>query len=130
MKRVSTVTVRKRLVAVFLIGIIVFAIIDLRLGYVQFVLGDQLVEKADKLWSRNIEFQPERGLILDVNGEILAENVTAPSIVLVPRQIKDPENTAKKRAEILDMPFEEVRSEERRVGKSSRTTRSSEQLER
>ncbi|WP_026906023.1 stage V sporulation protein D [Paucisalibacillus globulus] len=108
MKRVSTVTVRKRLVAVFLIGIIVFSIIDLRLGYVQFVLGDELMEKADKLWSRNIEFQPERGHILDVNGEIMAENVTAPSVVLVPRQIKDPEDTAKKLAEILDMPVEKA----------------------
>lgn len=104
MKRVSTVTVRKRLVAVFLIGLIVFGIIDLRLGYVQFVLGDQLMEKADESWSRNIAFQPERGHILDVNGEILAENVTAPSVVVVPRQITNPEDTAKKLAEILDMP--------------------------
>jgi stage V sporulation protein D (sporulation-specific penicillin-binding protein) len=104
MKRVSTVTVRKRLVAVFLIGLIVFGVIDLRLGYVQFVLGDQLMEKADESWSRNIAFQPERGHILDVNVEILAENVTAPTVVVVPRQITDPKDTAKKLAKILDMP--------------------------
>lgn len=108
MKRVSTVTVRKRLVAVFLIGLIIFGIIDLRLGYVQFVLGDQLMEKADESWSRNISFQPERGHILDVNGEILAENVTAPSVVVVPRQIENPEETAKKLAEILDMSEEKA----------------------
>ncbi|WP_047984558.1 stage V sporulation protein D [Ornithinibacillus californiensis] len=108
MKRVSTVTVRKRLVAVFLIGMIIFGIIDLRLGYVQFVLGDQLMEKADESWSRNISFQPERGNILDVNGEILAENVTAPSVVVVPRQINDPEDAAKKLAQILDMSEEKA----------------------
>lgn len=108
MKRVSTVTVRKRLVAVFLIGLIVFGIIDFRLGYVQFVLGDQLMDKADESWSRNIEFKPERGKILDVNGEILAENVTAPSVVVVPRQISNPEDTAKKLAQILDMSEEKA----------------------
>ncbi|MEN2766543.1 stage V sporulation protein D [Ornithinibacillus xuwenensis] len=106
MKRVSTVTVRKRLVAVFLIGIIFFGVIDFRLGYVQFILGDQLMEKADESWSRNISFQPERGRILDNSGNILAENVTAPSVVVVPRQIKNPEETAKKLAEILDMSEE------------------------
>ncbi|GGA83887.1 stage V sporulation protein D [Ornithinibacillus halotolerans] len=108
MKRVSTVTVRKRLVAVFLFGIIVFGIIVFRLGYVQFILGDQLMVKADESWSRNIKFQPERGNILDVNGTILAENVTAPSIVLVPRQIKDPEKTAQQLAEILGITKEKA----------------------
>ncbi|WP_047981354.1 stage V sporulation protein D [Ornithinibacillus contaminans] len=108
MKRVSTVTVRKRLVTVFLVGIIFFGIIDLRLGYVQFILGDQLMEKADESWSRNISFQPERGRILDVNGEVLAENVTAPSVVVVPRQITDPKDTAEKLAEILDMSVEKA----------------------
>lgn len=108
MKRVSTVTVRKRLVAVFLIGIIVLGIIDFRLGYVQFVLGEELVEKADESWSRNVKFQPERGRILDVNGSILAENVTAPSIVVVPKQINDPEDAANKLAQILDMSKEKA----------------------
>ncbi|MFD2044008.1 stage V sporulation protein D [Ornithinibacillus salinisoli] len=106
MKRVSTVTVRKRLVTVFLIGLVFFAIIDFRLGYVQFIIGDQLVELADESWSRDIKFQPERGYILDVNGDVLAENVTAPSVVIVPRQIKDPEGTAEKLAAILEIPYD------------------------
>ncbi|MFC3040240.1 stage V sporulation protein D [Virgibacillus xinjiangensis] len=108
MKRVSTVTVKKRIVAVFLFGILIFSIIDIRLGYVQFVLGDELMSRADNLWTRDIVFEPERGNILDTNGEVLAENVTAPSIVAVPRQIKDPEETARKLAEVLDMPKQKV----------------------
>ncbi|MFC2950200.1 stage V sporulation protein D [Virgibacillus sediminis] len=108
MKRVSTVTVKKRIVAVFLFGILIFSIIDIRLGYVQFVLGDELMSKANNLWTRDIVFEPERGNILDTNGEVLAENVTAPSIVAVPRQIENPEETARKLAEVLDMPREKV----------------------
>ncbi|MUK89535.1 stage V sporulation protein D [Ornithinibacillus sp. L9] len=108
MKRVSTVTVRKRLVTVFLVGLVFFAIIDFRLGYVQFIIGDQLMELADESWSRDIKFQPERGYILDRNGDILAENVTAPSVVIVPRQVKDPEDTAKKIAAVLEISYEKA----------------------
>ncbi|RKQ37395.1 stage V sporulation protein D [Oceanobacillus halophilus] len=108
MKRVSTVTVRKRIVTVFLFAILIFTIITIRLGYVQFFLGDELVGQATDLWTRDIEFEPERGNILDTEGEVLAENVTAPSIVIVPRQIENPEDTAAKLSEILDMEKEKV----------------------
>ncbi|MFU0790855.1 stage V sporulation protein D [Virgibacillus proomii] len=108
MKRVSAVTTKKRIVAVFLIGLVIFLIIDIRLGYVQFVLGDQLMGQATDSWTRNIEFEPERGRILDENGEVLAENVTAPSVVVVPRQVKEPKETAKKLAAILDISEEKA----------------------
>lgn len=108
MKRVSTVTVRKRIVTVFLFALLIFFIIDVRLGFVQFFLGDELVGQANDLWTRDIIFQPERGLILDSNGEALAENVTAPSIVIIPRQVKNPEDTAEKLAKVLNMDAEMV----------------------
>lgn len=108
MKRVSTMTVKKRLVAVFLFGLLAFIIIDFRLGYVQFIIGKELTEWADESWTRDITFEPERGYILDVNGEILAENVTAPSIVLAPRQIENPQYTAEKLAQILDITVEKA----------------------
>lgn len=103
MKRVSNVTMRKRLVTVFVLAFIVFLVIGIRLAYVQFVLGKDLVDKAEDSWSRNITFEPERGKILDRNGDVLAENVSAPTVMVVPRQIKDPDNTAEKLAEILGM---------------------------
>ncbi|SDC66998.1 stage V sporulation protein D (sporulation-specific penicillin-binding protein) [Terribacillus halophilus] len=103
MKRVSNVTMRKRLVTVFILAFIVFLVIGIRLAYVQFVLGKDLVDKAEDSWSRNITFEPERGKILDRTGEVLAENVSAPTVMVVPRQIKDPDLTAEKLAEILGM---------------------------
>lgn len=103
MKRVSTVTLRRRILVVFLFGLAIFGIIDIRLGFVQFVIGDQLLKKADESWSRDITFEPERGLILDNHGDVLAENVTAPSVVVVPRQINNPRKVAEKLAAILDM---------------------------
>ncbi|WP_164669098.1 stage V sporulation protein D [Virgibacillus doumboii] len=108
MKRVSAVTVRKRIVTVFLFGLLFFAIIDARLGYVQFIIGDELMKKANESWSRDITFEPERGNILDRNGEILAENVTAPSVIVVPKQVENPQKTAEKIASILDISVEKA----------------------
>lgn len=108
MKRVSSVTMRKRLVTVFLLAFIVFAIINIRLGYVQFVIGDMLMEKAQASWSRDIPFEPERGEILDRNGVVLAENVSAPTVYVVPRQIDEPQHIAEKLAGVLDLTVEKA----------------------
>ncbi|WP_173916564.1 stage V sporulation protein D [Halobacillus sp. Marseille-Q1614] len=108
MRRVSQVIVRKRLVTVFFVGFLIFLVIAGRLGYVQFVLSDFLVEKAEESWGRDITFEPERGKILDTNGEVLVGNQSAPTVMVVPRQIKDPEKTAKKLADVLEMSVEKA----------------------
>ncbi|MGZ0085139.1 stage V sporulation protein D [Caldibacillus thermoamylovorans] len=106
--RVSYVTVRKRLTIVFLIGILIFAIIDLRLGYVQFWLGDLLAERAKGLWGRNIPFEPKRGEILDRNGVPLATNMSAPTVYVIPRQVKNPAQAAEKLAQALGGSVESI----------------------
>ncbi|WP_462409183.1 stage V sporulation protein D [Neobacillus sp. Marseille-QA0830] len=108
MKRVSNVTVRKRLLTALFVGILIFLIIDVRLGYVQFYLGDMLTDRAKDSWSRNIPFEPERGEIVDRNGVPLATNVSAPTVWVVPRQIKDPATTAEKLASVLNMTKEKA----------------------
>jgi stage V sporulation protein D (sporulation-specific penicillin-binding protein) len=105
-KRVSNVTVRKRLAVALVVGVLIFSIIDIRLGYVQFFKGDWLTSLAKDSWSRNIPFQPERGKIVDRNGEELAGNQSAPTIFVVPRQITDPQDTADKLAAVLNISVE------------------------
>ncbi len=106
--RVSNVTVRKRLMIVLLVGLCIFAIIDARLGYVQFFLGDWLSQGAEDLWSREIPFEPKRGEIVDRNGIPLATNISAPTVYIFPRQVKNPAETAEKLAEVLNAPKEEI----------------------
>jgi stage V sporulation protein D (sporulation-specific penicillin-binding protein) len=106
--RVSNVTVRKRLTVALFVGILVFFIIDLRLGYVQFFLGNILTDGAKELWSRDIPFEPERGEIVDRNGVPLATNVSAPTVYVVPRQIKDPADASEKLAAVLNMSKEKA----------------------
>ncbi|MEK3887066.1 stage V sporulation protein D [Bacillus sp. FSL K6-3431] len=108
MKRVSTVTVRKRLFTVLLAGLIIFFIIDLRLGYVQFAMGDFLTDRAHDSWSREIPFEPERGEIVDRNDVAIATNESAPTVYVVPRQIEKPAEAARKLAALLDAPEEKI----------------------
>ena len=106
--RVSNVTVRKRLIFILISGILIFTIIDIRLGYVQFFLGNMLTDRAKDSWSRNITFEPERGKILDRNGVELATNKSAPTVFVVPRQIEKPAETAEKLAAVLGVEKDEI----------------------
>lgn len=108
MVRVSNVTVRKRLVLVLFLGLAVFTIIALRLGYVQFALGDWLTDRAEDSWSRDVPFEAKRGEIKDRNDIVLATNISAPSILVVPRQVKDPADTAGKLASVLEMDVQKA----------------------
>ena len=50
----------------------------------------------------------DRGRILDRKGKVLADNITTTSLVVVPNQILDKENTAKELANILKCDYEKI----------------------
>ncbi|NEU29471.1 stage V sporulation protein D [bacterium LRH843] len=106
--RVSNVTVRKRLIFVLFIGLAIFIIITLRLGYVQFAIGNWLTDRAEDSWSRDVPFEAKRGEIRDRNDVVLATNVSAPSVLVVPRQVDDPVVAAEKLASVLQMDRQKV----------------------
>jgi stage V sporulation protein D (sporulation-specific penicillin-binding protein) len=106
--RVSNVIIRKRLVIVLMTLAALFCALVLRLGYVQMIQAPWLTQQAEDLWRRNIPVEPKRGVITDRNGKVLAYNGSAPTIVVVPSQVKDKEGTAKKLAPVLGMDFEKV----------------------
>jgi stage V sporulation protein D (sporulation-specific penicillin-binding protein) len=106
--RVSGVTVRRRLFIALIVGIMLYVALGFRLGYVQLIHGSWLMDKAENLWGRDIPFHAKRGKILDRNGEVLAYNISAPSIIVVPAQVKNPQETARKLANALMMSEEKV----------------------
>jgi stage V sporulation protein D (sporulation-specific penicillin-binding protein) len=101
--RVSNVTVRRRIFIALLVGVILYSLLIARLGYVQVVKGPWLIEHAEDLWTRNIPFEAKRGMIYDRNGEVLAYNISVPSVMAIPIQVKDPRNTAKALAKVLNV---------------------------
>jgi len=106
--RVSNVTVRKRLLFILFIGLFIFGVFVVRLGYVQLFLNDWLKNKAMDSWSREIRYEAERGDILDRNGIKLATNVSRPTVLVVPKQVRNPAKTAEALAQILNANTEKV----------------------
>jgi stage V sporulation protein D (sporulation-specific penicillin-binding protein) len=100
--------VRKRLFITLVLGLLLFGGLLGRLGYVQLVQGQWLSEKAEELWGRDIPFEAKRGRILDRNREVLTYNISSPTVMAVPVQIKQPAETARKLARILKAPEEKV----------------------
>jgi cell division protein FtsI (penicillin-binding protein 3) len=87
-------TVKRRLlVSVLLLGGWAVSI-EARLVYLQVVRHGYYSEKAQSQQVRTIETAPERGDILDRNGNVLAYSVEVDSIYAVPKEVGDPDVAA------------------------------------
>ena len=103
-----TKNIHKRIMVVMIITIILFIIIIGKVFYIQVISYNKLNNNAKNLWSRNLPIKASRGIIYDTNGIELASNITTTSLVLIPNQIKDKEDTAKKLSSILEVSYEEM----------------------
>ncbi|MEG1900276.1 MAG: penicillin-binding transpeptidase domain-containing protein [Bacilli bacterium] len=96
--------IRLILVVIF----ILFLFIIFRVVYIQMFDYDKLKKLATDLWTRDLPIEADRGLILDRNGVVLANNLTTTSLVLIPNQIKDKDKTTKLLANILGISIDEM----------------------
>ena len=101
-------SIDKRIKIILLCLIFVFVVIILRVAYIQLIDYGKLKELADDLWSRNLPIAANRGIITDRNGVVLADNITTTSLVLIPNQIEDADDTSQKLADILGVTKEEM----------------------
>ena len=100
--------IHRRMKIALCIILLVFIVIILRVFYIQVIDYKKLNEKASDLWSRNLPIKADRGLIYDRNGVVLADNATTTSLVVIPNQIKNKEETATKLAEILNVSYDDM----------------------
>ena len=99
----------QRIKLVFIILLVLLVVIIFRVFYIQVFDYNKLKEYADDLWSRELPIEASRGKILDRNGEVLADNLTTTSLILIPNQIKDKEKTTSSLADILNVSYEEMK---------------------
>lgn len=99
----------QRIKVLFLIMLILFIFIILRVFYIQVIDYKKLSKYASNLWSRDLPIEADRGLILDRNGVVLADNLTTTSLVLIPNQIKDKKKATTELAKILNVSFDEMK---------------------
>ena len=97
-----------RIKIIMLIILFFLILIIGKIFYIQVFSYDKLNKYANSLWSRNLPIEANRGKIYDRNGVVLADNITTTSLVLIPNQIINKEETAKLIAPILNITYEEM----------------------
>lgn len=93
---------------IFVVVLIMFVLIVIRVFIIQVVDYNKLNDLADNLWSRNLPITSDRGLITDRNSKVLADNITTVSLVLIPNQIKNKEQVSTDLAKILGVKYEDM----------------------
>lgn len=104
----GNIVMRKRITMLLTIVTLALLALTLRLAYIQFVIGNDLQQRALDNRLREIEVEAKRGKIYDRNGKELAVSVSADSVGVYPVQIKEPEKVAKELSRILNLDEQEV----------------------
>lgn len=99
---------KKRLLFVLLMTVLAIFFLTIRLGFIQIVKGEELKKGALEQWTKGIYINAKRGTIFDRNGKKLAISISSHTVWASPADIKDPVNTAKKVAEVLNLDESEV----------------------
>ncbi len=99
---------KTRLKVAFGFAVTLIIALILRLGYLQIYKGDELQKGALEQWTKSIDIKPKRGIIYDRKGKKLAISVNAFTVWAYPADIKNPEETARILADVLDMDYDQV----------------------
>ena len=89
----------------------IFGLFVIRIGWIQFVMGEELQEKAYAQQTSNRNINPRRGTIYDATGKnVLAISSTVNTITVNPVNISknDKEKVAKALTSIFDLDYETV----------------------
>ncbi len=96
--------------AVFLCACIeiLLMLLLVRLFYIQMFMAPKLQEAAYAQQTRDRLISPERGDILDRNGNAIATTKTVSSISVIHAQIEEPERVASELSQRLDLDYDET----------------------
>ncbi len=86
-----------------------FALLGMRLFYLQVIRHDDLLEQAENNRTAILPTVPNRGTIIDRNGIVLANNYSAYTLEITPSRVKDLEATIDSLSEIVDIPVRDRR---------------------
>lgn len=99
---------KKRLVLLFYIALAVLLFLIGRMVQLMFFNSENLQERAETQWTREISVTANRGRITDRNGDVIAQSATAESVLIHPQDVKDPGVVASALAPILEMDEQKI----------------------
>lgn len=107
-KQYSVFSIQKRLLAIIMLITFVFSAIVVRLFIVQVVDAENLLNKAESQWIRDLPLNAKRGTIYDRNGIALAVSYTSYNIYVRAVSVKDASEVTKALVEVLGVDYEQT----------------------
>lgn len=110
---------RARVLAVTVLVLACFALLAIRLVYLQVLRHEDLREQAENNRTAIVPVVPNRGLILDRNGIVLASNYSAYTLEIIPSRVGNLEQTIEALGQVLTITprdrrrFKRLREESR-----------------
>ena len=111
---------RKKIWVVFIVCAALLLGLVGRLLYLMGAQSEYYSKKADDLHERERDIKAARGKILDINGNILADNRTVCTVSVIHSQMKDPEKVIQVLARELTMDEEIIRKKVEKVSSIER----------
>jgi penicillin-binding protein 2 len=115
---------RMRLLVAGLVVVLAFSVVVARLVYLQIFRHEDLSEQAENNRTAIVPVVPNRGLILDRNGVVLASNYSAYTLEITPSKVADLEQTIEDLSHVVDIQARD----RRRFKKLAEETRNFESL--
>jgi len=100
---------RARVLVVSFAVLVAFGLLALRLVYLQVFRHDELNEQAENNRTAVVPIVPNRGLILDRNGIVLATNYSAYTLEITPSKVDNLEDTIEQLGTVIEIQPREKR---------------------
>ena len=94
---------RDRVLVASLVMLLAFFALAMRLVYLQVIRYDDLSEQAESNRTAIVPIVPNRGLILDRNGVVLATNYSAYTLEIMPSKVANIDATIEALAQFIDI---------------------------
>lgn len=111
MQEMMNLSNRKRLRWILIVSFLIFFLLTVRIGFLQFVQGSELQAMAYNQQTLNRKISPKRGTIYDATGKnVLAVSSTVETVTVNPINIKeeDKEKVARALSDIFSLDYETV----------------------
>ena len=107
--------VRKKIALVWFLFTVILMVLGIRCGYLMIFKSDYYATKAIMLHERERSIKAARGQILDINGNVLADNETVRTVSVIHSQITDKEQVIDILCKELSLSEEFVRKRVEKV---------------
>lgn len=111
--------IKQRLMGASLCILMVFALLLLRLVYLQLIKGEEYRRLSETNCVRLKSIKSSRGLIYDRHHNLLVDNRPAFDLTIVLEDAHPVNETIEKLADLIDVPFEDLMGSIKKAGKSA-----------